>query len=208
MDMQQRRLQYSPLPAVVGSQSSQYLAVQELTKGDPELDSVNREAIWAQVGELIAKVWKNIEKRAQNTIQDGEKGEVDLWSERSQWRPCLVSIEKSDLLVCIEGLVTNPETRNDQEVKLVDVAVWAAKNGLTRFSQAPVVDWICAFVRLRRFEPSSTRRDSLQSYMSKDAIVKHMRLSRQILMFLRVCSKSIPGNVPSTDSHAGSVRNR
>jgi hypothetical protein len=32
----------------------------------------------------MAKAWENIEKRAQNTIQDGERDEVNPWLERTQ----------------------------------------------------------------------------------------------------------------------------
>ena len=45
--------------------------------GGPEPVPVNSEAAWAQVGEHMAKAWENIEKRAQNTIQEGEQDKVN-----------------------------------------------------------------------------------------------------------------------------------
>jgi hypothetical protein len=36
------------------------------------------------VGEQMAKAWANVETLAQNTIQAGEKDEVNPWVERTQ----------------------------------------------------------------------------------------------------------------------------
>jgi hypothetical protein len=47
---------------------------------------VGGEAAYARV---VAKAWENVEKRANKTIQEGEKDDVNLWVERTQWLPYL-----------------------------------------------------------------------------------------------------------------------
>jgi hypothetical protein len=125
----------------------------------------------------MAKAWENIEKRAQNTIQDGETDEVNPWLERTQWLPYLVGMERPDLLACVEEPVTDADPRKDEEAEPVEAAIWAAMDGLARFSQASVIDRIGVFVRLEaiRTEKHQTRFQPLQPYIDKDAIVKHVR---------------------------------
>jgi hypothetical protein len=43
----------------------------------PDVVPVSGDAAWAQVGEQIAKAWANVKTLAQNTIQAGEKDEVN-----------------------------------------------------------------------------------------------------------------------------------
>ncbi|KAF1828970.1 hypothetical protein BDW02DRAFT_537164, partial [Decorospora gaudefroyi] len=50
----------------------------------------------------MARAWANIETRAQNTIQEGERDEVNPWLERTQWLPYLVGIEQLELIACVE----------------------------------------------------------------------------------------------------------
>jgi hypothetical protein len=71
--------------------------------------------------------------------------------------------------------ITDP--RSDNEGELVEAAIWEAMDGLTRFSQASV--------RLEaiRMEKHQTQFQPLQSYMDRDAIVKHTRPWQQMLMF-------------------------
>jgi hypothetical protein len=38
---------------------------------------VDSSAAWARVGEQMARAWKNIEKQANKTIQEGESDEVN-----------------------------------------------------------------------------------------------------------------------------------
>jgi hypothetical protein len=45
-----------------------------------------------------------------------------------------VGIERSDLLVCMEESVSDADLRKDKEAKLVEVAIWAAIDGLVQFS--------------------------------------------------------------------------
>ncbi|PWO19973.1 RNA-binding protein (RRM domain), partial [Pyrenophora tritici-repentis] len=132
---------------LVQGQGSQYFQVHEPDENNPNVVPVNSEAAWAQVGEQMARAWETIEKRAQTTIQEGERDEVNPWLERTQWLPYLVGIERPDLLA----------------------SIWAAMDGLARFSQASVIDQIGVF--------------PLQPYMDKDAVVKHVRPWQQMLMF-------------------------
>jgi hypothetical protein len=129
------------------------------------------------VGEQMGKAWEDVQKRAQKTIQDSERDEVNPWLERTQWLPYLVGKERPDLLTCIKEPVANPDPRKDEEAEPVEAAIWAAMDGLVRFSQASVIDRISVFVRLEaiRTEKHQTRFQPLQPYMDKDAIVKHMR---------------------------------
>jgi hypothetical protein len=164
---------------------SQYFQVHGSGDDNPNVVPVDGEAAWAQVGEQIARAWEGIEKRAQNTIQDGERDEVSPWLERAQWLPYLVGMERPDLLACVEEPVAIPDPRKDEEAEPVEAAIWAAMDGLARFSQASVIDRIGVFVRLEaiRTEKHQTRFQPLQPYMDKDAIVKHVRPWQQILMF-------------------------
>jgi hypothetical protein len=159
---------------------SQFFETNPPVKGQqdaPRVIPVNGEAAWARVGDQMAKVWENIKKRAQNTIQDGQRDEVNPWLERTQWLPYLVGMERPDLLACIEEPMADPDPRKDNKAKPVEAAIWAAMDGLVRFSQASVIDRVGVFVRLEaiRTEKHQTRYQPLQPYMDKDAIVKHMR---------------------------------
>jgi hypothetical protein len=73
---------------------------------------------------------------------------VNLWLERTQWLLYLVGIERPDLLACVEEPVSDADPRKDKEAEPVEAAIWAAMDGLVRFSQASVIDWIGVFVRL------------------------------------------------------------
>jgi uncharacterized C2H2 Zn-finger protein len=129
---------------------SQYFEVRPTTQGQPDAPRVvpvDSNAAWAQVGEQMTKAWENMEKRAQNTIQDGEKDEVNPWLERTQWLPYLVGMERPDLLACVEEPVTDPDLRKE-EAEPVEAAIWAAMDGLARSSQASVIDRVGVFVRL------------------------------------------------------------
>jgi RecQ family ATP-dependent DNA helicase len=145
----------------------------------------NGDAAWAQVGEQMAKAWENIEKRAQNTIQDGERDEVNPWLERTQWLPYLVGMERSELMACIAEPVTEPDPRQEQQAEPVEAAIWVAMGELARFSQASVIHRIGVFVRLEaiRTEKHQTRFQPLQPYMDEKSIVEHVRPWQQILMF-------------------------
>ncbi|KAF7441544.1 hypothetical protein A1F99_141520 [Pyrenophora tritici-repentis] len=147
---------------------SQYFEVQAPSQDGegPEIVPVDGAAAWARVGEQMAKAWADIEKRAQTTIQEGERDEVNPWLERTQWLPYLVGMERPDLLACIEEPVAEPDARQEQQAEPVEAAIWAAMDGLARFSQASIID---------RIGP-------LQPYMDKNAIVKHTRPWQQMLM--------------------------
>ncbi|KAI2475472.1 DUF3505 multi-domain protein [Pyrenophora tritici-repentis] len=154
---------------LVQGQGSQYFQVHEPDENNPNVVPVNSEAAWAQVGEQMARAWETIEKRAQTTIQEGERDEVNPWLERTQWLPYLVGIERPDLLACIEEPVAEPDARQEQQAEPVEAAIWAAMDGLARFSQASVIDRIGVFVRLEaiRTEMHQTRFQPLQPYMDK-----------------------------------------
>jgi hypothetical protein len=165
---------------------SQYFQVQppEDIEG-PDTVSVNGDAAWARVGAEMAKAWERVEKQAQSTIQEGERNEVNPWVDRTQWLPYLVGIERADLMACIEEPVAEADPRSDVEAEPTEAAIWAAMEGLTRFSQASVNERVGVFVRLEaiRTEKHQTRFQPLQPYMDKDAIFKHTRPWQQALMF-------------------------
>jgi hypothetical protein len=52
----------------------------------------------------------------------------------------LVGIERPNLLACVEEPVSDADPRKDEEAKLVEAAIWAAIDGLVRFSQASVIN--------------------------------------------------------------------
>jgi hypothetical protein len=63
---------------------SQYFQVHGPGDDSPNVVPGNGEAAWARVGKQMARAWESIERRAQNTIQDGERDEVNPWLERTQ----------------------------------------------------------------------------------------------------------------------------
>jgi hypothetical protein len=65
----------------VQGQGSRYFQVYQPDDENPNVVPVGGDAAWAQVGEQMAKAWANVEKLAQNTIQAGEKDEVNPWLE-------------------------------------------------------------------------------------------------------------------------------
>jgi hypothetical protein len=120
---------------------------------------VDSNAAWARVGAEMAKVWERVEKQAASTIQAGERDEVNPWVERTQWLPYLVGMERADLMACIKEPVAEPGPRSDEEAEPVEAAIWEAIDGLTRFSQASVIERVGVFVRLEaiRTEKHQTR---------------------------------------------------
>lgn len=53
-----------------------------------------------------------------------------------QWLLYLVGMERPNLLACVEEPVTKPEPTNEEEAKPVEAAIWAAMDGLVRFTTA------------------------------------------------------------------------
>ena len=62
--------------------------------------------------------------------------------------PYLVGMERADLMACVKEPVAEPDPRSEEEAELVEAAIWAAMAGLTRLSQASVVERVGVFVRL------------------------------------------------------------
>lgn len=163
---------------------SQYFEVRqpvEGQRGQPEPVPVDSEAAWAEVGKGMAEAWANVERRAIVTIQDGEKDEINPWLQRTGWLPCLVGMERPDLLACVEE--PNADPKKDEEP--VEAAIWEAMDGLARFSQASIIDRTGVFVRMEaiRTEKHQTRYQPLQPYMDEKSIVEHSRPWKQVLMF-------------------------
>jgi superfamily II DNA helicase RecQ len=171
---------------VVQGQGSHYFEVYP-PAGEADIVPVNRDAAWAQVGEEMTRVWANVDKRAQDTIQDGERDEVSPWLDRTQWEPYLVGMERPELLACIEEPNPDPapDPQADQAPEPVEAAIWKAMDGLARFSQASVMERTGVFVRLEaiRTEKHQTRYQPLQPYMDEKAIIEHARPWKQMLMF-------------------------
>jgi hypothetical protein len=71
----------------------------------------------------MAKAWDNVEKRANKTIQEGEKDEVNPWVERTQWLPYLVGMEQADLMACIEKPVAEPDPRSNNKGEPIEAAI-------------------------------------------------------------------------------------
>jgi hypothetical protein len=99
--------------------------------------------------------------------------------------PYLVGIERPELIACIEQPVAEPNARQEQQAEPVEAAMWAAMDGLARFSQASVIHQIGVFVRLEaiRTEKHQTRFQPLQPYMDQKSIGVHIRPWQQIVMF-------------------------
>jgi hypothetical protein len=54
--------------------------------------------------------------------------------------PYLVSIERPNLLACVEEPVSDADLQKNEEAELVEAAIWAAMDRLVRFSQASVIN--------------------------------------------------------------------
>ncbi|KAF2820469.1 hypothetical protein CC86DRAFT_411773 [Ophiobolus disseminans] len=125
---------------------SQYFEVQPPNNDDNlGVVPINSEAAWARAG---------------------ERDKVNPWVEQTQWLLYLVGMERADLMACVEELVAKPDLRSNNKAELVEAAIWAAMDGLTRFSQLLVIERVSMF-----------------AYMDKKAIVKHTRPWQQVLMF-------------------------
>jgi hypothetical protein len=163
---------------------SQYFQVHQPDDNGPDIVP-DGNAAWAQVGEHMAKAWANVEAQAQNTIQAGEKDEVNPWVERTQWLPYLVGMERPELMACVEEPVAEPDPRQEQQAEPVEAAMWAAMDGLARLSQTSVINRVGVFVRLEaiRTEKHQTRYQPLQPYMDEKSISDHARPWQQMLMF-------------------------
>jgi RecQ family ATP-dependent DNA helicase len=169
---------------LVQGPGSQYFEVHEPGDDDPDVVP-DGDAAWARVGEQMAKAWANVESRAQTTIQEGERDEVNPWLDRTQWLAYLVGMERPELLASIEEPVAEPDPRQEQQAEPVEAAIWAAMEGLARFSQASVIHRVGVFVRLEaiRTEKHQTRFQPLQPYMDEKSIGEHTRPWKQMLMF-------------------------
>jgi hypothetical protein len=55
----------------------QYFEIQPPNNNNPAIVLVDGEAAWARVGEHMARAWENVEERANKTIQEGERDEVN-----------------------------------------------------------------------------------------------------------------------------------
>jgi hypothetical protein len=96
---------------LVQGQGSQYFEVHQPADGGPDVVPADGDAAWAQVSEKMARALANIETRRQNTIQAGERDEVNPWLERTQWLPYLVGMERAELMACIEGPLAELDPR-------------------------------------------------------------------------------------------------
>jgi hypothetical protein len=94
-------------------------------------------------------------------------------------------MERPELMACVEEPVAEPDPRQEQQAEPVEAAMWAAMDGLARFSQASVIHRVGNFVRLEaiRTEKHQNRYQPLQPYMDEKSISNHARPWQQILMF-------------------------
>jgi hypothetical protein len=134
----------------IQGQGSQYFQVQPAGSHAADIQPVlNSQAAWAQVGDQMARVWESMGKRAQDTIQEGEKDEVNPWLERTQWMPYLVGMGRPALLACIEQPVANPDPEQEREAEPVEAAIWAAMDGFSTIQ--PVISsragWCVSAIR-------------------------------------------------------------
>ena len=81
--------------------------------------------------------------------------------------------------------MADSDPRTEGEAEPVEAAMWAAMEGLARFSQQSVIHRIGVFVRLEaiRTEKHQTLFQPLQPYMDEASIIRHARPWQQILMF-------------------------
>ncbi|KAJ9634897.1 hypothetical protein H2199_008761 [Coniosporium tulheliwenetii] len=169
------------------------IALEESTQEERQEPAASGEALWAQVRSKIAAQWAKMEKKAHDTIQEGEEDEVNPWLERTQWQPCLGGLQRPELLGCVrEPTVAEPDrdrrSRREAEEEPdepVERAIWEAMDELARISQASVIERVGVFVRLEaiRTEKHQTRYQPLQPYMDEKSIGDHVRPWKQMLMF-------------------------
>jgi hypothetical protein len=102
---------------LVQGQGSQYFQVHQPDNDGPDVVPIDGNTAWAQVGKQMAKAWTNIKTRAQNTIQEGKRDEVNPWVERTQWLPYLVGMERPELMACVEEPAAEPNPRLEQQAE-------------------------------------------------------------------------------------------
>jgi RecQ family ATP-dependent DNA helicase len=160
-----------------------------------EADTVpaNHETAWQQLRREMKEAWARVQDTARNTIQDGERDEVNPWLERTQWLVYLKGLQRPDLLACVEEPMADGE-----RAEPIEAAMWEAMGGLARLSQQSVIDRIGVFVRLEaiRTEKHQTLFQPLQPYMDEASIVRHARPWQQILMFFARTQREHPWRSP------------
>ncbi|KAK3077427.1 hypothetical protein LTS18_010292, partial [Coniosporium uncinatum] len=183
----------------------QYFAIRP-TSGDqsdrPEPVPTDKGARWAEIQAKVEKRLAEMRQKAQDTIREGEKNEVNPWLERTSWQDYLKNLERPDLLACIEEPIVDEGQSAQNMVNqgqnmasdgedaavgwgAIEVEIWKAMGGMIRFSQESVTERVGVFVRLEaiRTEKHQTRFQPLQPYMDEHAFAKHTQPWRQMVMF-------------------------
>ncbi|KAK3065108.1 hypothetical protein LTS18_010261 [Coniosporium uncinatum] len=151
---------------------SQYFAVCPSDRSDQDRVqpvTTDKAARWAEIRKKVEKRMTEIQQRAQDTIQKGEKTEVNPWLKRAGWQD--VDVDQRE--------------REEVSPEAIDAQIWKAMDGMIRFSQESVTKRIGVFVRMEaiRTEMHQTRFEPLQAYMDEHAFAKHTRPWKQIVMF-------------------------
>lgn len=172
---------------------SQYFAVCPSDRSDPDAvqpGTTDKEARWAEIQRKMDEKLASIRQKAQDTIQEGEKTEVNPWLQRTGWQEYLMGLERPDLLACVEepdvSMDASQWEREDEvSPEAIDAQIWKAMDGMIRFSQESVTKRIGVFVRMEaiRTEKHQTRYQPLQAYMDEHAFAKHTYAWKQIVMF-------------------------
>ena len=173
---------------------SQYFEVRNVPKTSQLPVPTEDDAAWAQVGLEMAKVWREVESRAIDTIQDGEKDEASPWLDRTGWAQYLKNLERAELLASVE----QPNADPDKAEEPVENAIWLAMDGLARVSQLSVIHRTGIFVRLEiiRTEIQQTEYTPLQAYMDDTSIKERSRPWKQMLMFFARTQREHSWNSP------------
>ncbi len=161
---------------------SQYFEVRQPEQAwEDQARAVEGQALWNQIRSRAEKCWAEMEKKSLETVQEGEKDEVNPWLERTGWHKYLKGLNMPKLFDSVEEPNSDPEAEEEP----VEAAIWKVMGEVAEISQASVTNRIGVFVRMEaiRTEQHQTQYQPLQPYMEEDSIKDYVRPWRQVLMF-------------------------
>ena len=171
---------------------SNYFAVQQpeaATKEQARID--DSETVWKKIGEQGKQSLKRKRQEAQQTIQHGEKNEVDLWLKRTGWISYLEGCDREDLLQSIRQPDEDEDEDEDenadeekQRVERMATVIWQAMGEVAAISQeTAAASGVMLRLEAIRTEMHQTRYQPLQPYQEASSIKRRCQPWQQMLMF-------------------------
>ena len=152
---------------------SQYFRIKGREDDGPAADR------WERIQQDAQRRLKAMEEEANNTIQEGEKDEVNRWLERTGWDRYLMGFNRDELV----EVVRKPGGNKDQDER-IEEEVWKAMTEVGTISQQ-TASKACYMIRAEavRVETEPHMYKPLKQYWKPETIEKRVNPWRQILMF-------------------------